>query len=195
MKSINLSLFSHVAMIALSIGIGFTVIEPLFNDIGEMQDTISVYQTELQSVSQVNSQLSSMTSVLNSVAPDDQRRLLTYMPDEVDTVGVLRDLSIISNEAGVVYLSIVSSGQSSDDDSAEESASGLIQPNKYLFNLRVEGTYGQIKNLFTLFEQNNYPIEMQDALVQQKEGGLLAVDMNLSVYAYEDSAAEEVIVF
>ena len=188
------NLFVQVAMIALSIGIIITFVEPTFSEIGELQDEISVYQTEQRKVSEVNVQLSSQIDVLNGVVPDDQRRLLTYMPDTVDTISVVRDLSLISNEAGVLFISAVSTGQKKATNESEGIAS-FIQPQEHLFNLSVAGTYSQLKNLFILLEQNNYPMEAQSVVVEKREGGFLSMEVSLSVYAHEDAASSEKIVF
>ena len=188
------NLFVQVAMIALSIGIIITFVEPTFSEIGELQDDIAVYQTEQRKVSEVNAQLSSLIDVLNRVVPDDQRRLLTYMPDAVDTISVVRDLSLISNEAGVLFISAVSTGQKNDTSQSEEVAD-FIQPKEHLFSLSVAGTYGQLKNLFTLIEQNNYPMEAQTVAVQKREGEILSMEVSLSVYAHQDSVLSEKIVF
>jgi hypothetical protein len=188
------NLLVQVAMIALSIGIVVTFVEPTFSEIGELQDDIAVYQTEQRKVSEVNNQLSSLVRVLNEVVPDDQRRLLTYMPDTVDTISVVRDLSLISNEAGVLFVSAVSAGLKNATNQSEKVADS-IQPKEHLFNLSVEGTYGQLKNLFILLEQNNYPMEAQNIVVQKREGGFLSMEVSLSVFSLEDSVSSEKIVF
>jgi len=188
------NLFIHVAMIAISIGIILTFVQPTFSEIGEVQNDISVYQTEQKKVSEVNGRLDSLISVLDGVPTDDTRRLLTYMPDEVDTISVVRDLSIISNQAGVAFISAVSVGQNTETDQ-DEKTSQFIQPKEFLFSRSVVGTYDQIKNLFALIEQNNYPIELQTAVIQKKDEGLLSMEASLSVYAHENSVSSEEIVF
>jgi hypothetical protein len=181
-------------MIGLSVGVVIMFVQPTFSEIGELQNDIAVYQTEYRKVSEVNNQLSSLIDVLDQVVTDDKRRLLTYMPDEVDAIGVVRDLSLISNEAGVLYLSAVSNGPKDILDDVDE-ATTFIQPKEHLFELNVEGSYRQFKNLFTLLEQNNYPIEVQNVAILQKDGGFLSMNVSLSVYAYQDSVPSEKIVF
>lgn len=188
------NLFIHVVMIGLSVGVVIMFVQPTFSEIGELQNDIAVYQTEYRKVSEVNNQLSSLIDVLDQVVTDDKRRLLTYMPDEVDAIGVVRDLSLISNEAGVLYLSAVSNGPKDILDDVDE-ATTFIQPKEHLFELNVEGSYRQFKNLFTLLEQNNYPIEVQNVAILQKDGGFLSMNVSLSVYAYQDSVPSEKIVF
>ena len=191
---ITRNIFIQVAMIAISIGIIFTFVEPTFGQIGKLQDDIVVYQVEQQKVSSVNNQLMALVNVLNNVAPDDQRRLLTYMPDEVDTINVVRDLSLISEEAGVTYISAesIGAGVSADQREVVEEESAYTKPREYTFNLAIEGTYSQVKNLFMLLEQNNYPIEVQTLSIQKKDGGFLTAGIGLSVYAHEEKSAPNV---
>jgi len=193
---ITKSLFIQIAMIALSIGIIITFVNPKFSEIGDLQDDIAVYQAEQQKVAGVNAQLSSLINVLDGVAPDDQKRLLRYMPDEVDTISVVRDLKIISDEADVVYISAASTGIGVPASEREEVGRAVfVAPRVYSFSLSVEGTYEQVKNLFVLLEQNNYPIEVKNMSVQKKTGGFLSVDIDLSVYAHESNVANQEIVF
>lgn len=179
------NIFIQIAMIAISVGIILTFVEPTFSKIGELQDDIVVYQTEQQKVSGVNAQLASLISTLDNIAPDDQRRLLAYMPDDVDTISVVRDLSLISENAGVEYISAVASGEGVPADEREvEVVSDFVEPKEYIFTLSVEGAYDQIKNLFMLLEQNNYPLEVKTVSVQKAESGLLAAEITMSAYAH-----------
>jgi hypothetical protein len=179
------NIFIQIAMIAISVGIILTFVEPTFSKIGELQDDIVVYQTEQQKVSGVNAQLASLINTLDNIAPDDQRRLLAYMPDDVDTINVVRDLSLISENAGVEYISAVASGEGVPADEREvEVVSDFVEPKEYIFTLSVEGAYDQIKNLFMLLEQNNYPLEVKTVSVQKAESGLLAAEITMSAYAH-----------
>jgi hypothetical protein len=178
------SLIVQVAMIALSVAIIVTYVQPTFNKIGEMQDDIVVYQKEKDKVSEVNAQLDSLVTTLNNISSDDQRRLLTYMPDEVDTISVVRDLSIISKEANVVYVSAVSTGVGMPVNEREEVDDGVIEPKQYQFNLLIEGNYEQIKVLFTLLEQSDYLMQIENVSINKTDGVLLAASIDLSVYAH-----------
>jgi len=179
------NIFIQIAMIAISVGIILTFVEPTFSKIGDLQDDIVVYQTEQQKVSGVNAQLASLINTLDNIAPDDQRRLLAYMPDEVDTISVVRDLSLISDNAGVEYISAVATGEGVSADEREvEVVSDFVEPKEYIFTLSVEGGYDQLKNLFMLLEQNNYPLEVKTVSVQKAESGQLAAEITMSAYAH-----------
>ena len=100
---ISKGLFTQIAMIVLAIGIAFFYIEPTFSDISQMQDDISLYQVERQKVDEVNSQLAALVDRLESVPAVNQRKLLTYIPDEVDTIAISRTLQAIAAESGVLF--------------------------------------------------------------------------------------------
>ena len=109
------------------------------------------------------------------------------MPDTVDEISVVRDLALISKEAGVVYVAAVFAGTETPADEQEEVSDerpDMVKPAKYLFNLEIEGTYDQIKNLFTLLEQNNYPLEVTSVSIMKKDGGFLTAGIDVSVYAH-----------
>jgi len=93
-------LFTQIGMVIISAAVIVTYIQPIFTEIGVKQKDISIYQDKIKSVSAVNDKLDSLTARLNSVSTDDNRRLLTYMPDEIDSISVIRDLYLISNQAG-----------------------------------------------------------------------------------------------
>lgn len=177
-------LFTQIGMVIISGAIIVTYVQPIFTEIGVKQKDIAVYQEKIKSVSAVNERLNSLSSRLNSVSMDDNRRLLTYMPDEIDSISIVRDLFLISNEAGVFY---VDSQYEGEVESKRSSASSEDDqgPYKYSFTLSVEGTYNQLKELVNLLEQNNYPLEIHNLDIDQLEGGFLSANLSLVTYSYK----------
>jgi hypothetical protein len=185
-------LFTQIGIIAISIAIIFTYIRPEFVKITDMQDDMSVYQTESGTVSKVNDDLAQKLLQLEKVTTEDRRKLFTYLPDQIDAIAVQRDLLLISQAAGVLYISSDESNQSSLSKASEESDS---LPRQNTFGLSVQGTYSQIKNLFSLMEQNHYLLEVSDLSIDRIEGGFLQADMSLVVYSYKPPFVSNQIVF
>lgn len=187
-------LFTQVGMIILSLGIFFTYVQPTFQDISGVQDDIAVYQTKIGNVAEVNKKLDSLVERLESASAEDRSRLLTYMPDAVDEIAVPRDLFLIANQAGVLYvkssyLSEFSETVSPDDELRED----LPQPHQV--DLAVEGTYSQIKNLVSLLEQNNYPLEIYNLDIDRLEGGFLGANFTIRTYSYKSPLVDREIEF
>lgn len=177
-------LFTQIAMVVLSIAIIFTYVEPAFSAIGEVQDNIGVYRSEREKVASVNSQLAGLVQQLESVSREDQRRLVRYMPDEVDPIAVPRDLAILAVQAGVLYKSASFSNVDSFNADPKLDTDDSF-PEVHSFSYTVEGTYGQIKNLFRLMELNDYPLEIRSLSIQKIEGDFLTVSMQIATFAYD----------
>ena len=184
-------LFSQIALIILSLGIIFTYIKPALGEIGTLQDNIAVYQTERQKVTDVNQKLERVASAVNSISPDDQKRLLTYMPDQVDSVAVPRDLNSIAQTAGVILSQIKYEGPQEGaaasgfvDPSQLPVSSGFsnFEPEAHIFTFQFEASYDQIKTVLGLIEKNAYPLEVREMSIEKTEGGFLSVNMKLVTY-------------
>jgi len=181
---ITKGLFIQILMLVTSVAIVITFIQPKFTEITEVQDNIATYQQKRTEVLSVNSKLASLTSRLEGVSSNDQRRLFDYLPDKVDSISVIRDLYLISNQAGVFYKDANFAGE---DKTIEESENPFGNPVKHTFELSVEGNYNQIKKLLSLLESNNYPLEVHDLNIAKIEGGFLSANISLVTYAYGKS--------
>lgn len=182
-------LFSQIALIILSFGIIFTYIKPVLGEIGTLQDNIAVYQTERQKVTDVNQKLERVSSAVSAVNADDQRRLLTYIPDQVDSVAVPRDLNSIAQSAGVILSQIQYEGpqevtETSNfvDPSQVPVSSVGYEPEAHVFTFEFVASYDQIKVVLAAIEKNAYPLEVHNMTIEQTEGGFLAVTMELITY-------------
>lgn len=178
-------LFTQIAMVVLSIAIIFTYVKPAFDEIRSVQDDIGVYQTEHSKIISVNDKLSTLVNQLESVSNEDQRRLSTYLPDTVDSIAVQRDLKFITSEAGVVYKNVSYESDATNKPARREVEESENAPQAHSFLLSVEGRYEQLKNLFELLEQNNYPLEIQTVEIEQAEGGFLTASIQIATYTYQ----------
>lgn len=178
-------LFTQIAMIALSIGIAFFYIEPTFSNISKMQDDINLYRTERQKVNSVNEQLASLVNRLDSVPAIDQRKLLVYMPDQVDTIAVPRILQNIARETGILFRQVDYGEVLDENIEAYESTAPIDYPVPHAFYLTLQGTYPQIKQTIALLEQNEFPLEVHELSISVLEGGFLNVTMMVVTYSHD----------
>ena len=177
---ISKGLFTQIAMIALAVGIVFTYIKPAFTDTTGVQDDIALYQVERQKISEVNSQLAGLMKKLETVSSLDQRRLFTYMPDEVDTIDVPRIIQSVTDESGVL-LKQISYGSIVEVPASELNIAAAVSHN---FTFNIEGTYAQIKETVSLLEQNEFPIEIHSLAIDVLDGGFLSGQFEVITYAH-----------
>ncbi len=178
-------LFSQIVMIGLAIGIVFFYIEPTFSEISDAQDDITLFQTERQKVNDVNQQLLTLVDRLNQVPSENQIKLLTYMPDTVDTVMVPRILQTISTQSGALFRGVNYDGVKQEyiDLAEEEGIADFPIPHE--FTIDVQGTYSQLKEVVTLIEQNEFPLEVHELTVTVLEGGFLSADIMVVTYSHQ----------
>lgn len=182
-------LFSQIFLIIVSITIVITFIKPTFAEITETLDETEIYQEEIDKVSAVNQKLENLVTSYGNVSQSDRLKLLTYMPDEADTIAIPRDLYAIALEAGLLVKQIAYDGPLAPPaPTMIQTETGEIfytqddSPRKHLFQLSLEGSYAQIKDMMELMEQNVYPLEVQTMTITGNEGGFLMVDMNVATY-------------
>ena len=168
-------------MVALTVGIIFTYVQPTFAKIGSLQEAIVQYQTESSKVNDVINSLANLVAKTNNIPASDLKALLTYMPDSVDHVAVSRDLLAISLEAGA-YLESVEYSGILVSSTAEEGKEFL--PVEHTFTVGLKGTYDQTKKFFSLLEQNNYPLEVHELSITSTETGVINSEMTIITYSH-----------
>ena len=176
-------LFSQLVIIAIAVGIILTYIKPTLAEIGTTQDDTAIYREERKKVAFVNQQLAKLMSEISQVPQADRQALETYLPspDNVDVIGVPRDLEFITESVGATFLR---ANLASVADAAYKPEDDRLVP--YAFNFSFDGTYDEVKGVLSLMEQNNYPLEIHSMDVTTEDmGDTLQVDALLVTYAYQ----------
>lgn len=184
-------LFSQILLLLMAVGIVLLYVRPTFSQIAEKQDTITLYQNERGKVEQVNRDLQMRLSELESISSTDHRRLLTYMPDSVDELVVMRDIQNIVSRTGLILSNIAEDTGTQNSSRAarnrtnvetvQESDTGAYA---YPFTITVEGSYNQIKLLLNALQLNDYPLEVHGITVSANAGGFLTADLRIVTYAH-----------
>lgn len=177
------SFIPQVVMLVLAGGILFSYVQPTFAKIGLTQNAIQRYQIERQKVSDVNQKLADLVAKVNNIPTEDQRALMTYMPDTVDHVAVSRDFFTIAKTSEVYLASVRYEGAvlSTFVDQSESKDNPVL----HAFNLNVSGTYDQIKTFLSLLEQNNYPLEVHNLKIVGAKTGALNAEIKVITYSHK----------
>ncbi len=185
---ISNSLLTQIIIAALAVGIIVSYIRPAFARISEQQASILETRAEKERISEVNQTLASLVERLNDISQSDIRALNTYLPDEVDEVRVLKDITEITRSAGVraeqlAYGGEVTISREALGDSA--TTPGIEMPAAHQFSLQLVGSYLQVKQFLTLIERNDYPLHISDISFGVTEGGFINVEVKLLTYAHK----------
>lgn len=174
--------FSQLMLFILSVMIILTYVKPSLGEMKSVQDKIASYKEERQKVSAVNATLDDLKARMTGVSAEDNKRLLTYMPNTVDILAVPRDIKAITDEAGVIVKDIKYSGAEQAPVGEAPVASDQLEPQAHSFSVTLEGSYAQLKQVFTSFEQNAYPLEVQKLTIIRQKGGFLQALVDVKTY-------------
>jgi Tfp pilus assembly protein PilO len=175
------SFIVQMSMLVLAVGIVFFYVHPTFTNIGEIQESILEHQAEIKEVNAVNARLVSLVNRLNSISSEENRALITYLPDTVDQVSVSRDINQMATLGGAVLSSIRFNEQTRRRSA--DTSSDPNQPTSHSFTASITGTYEQIKSFLSLVEQNNYPLEVTELKISASDTGILNADVGLTTYS------------
>ncbi len=184
------SLLVQLLTIGIAIAVIVSYIQPKFAEIGVLQDEITKTQEEYNRISEVNARLAETYSQLNSIPQSYKTALLTYLPERVDEVRVMKELAEIARQAEVTLsdLSYESeesrpgSGASVPEGESGEVSDFILRP--HVFTVNFNSSYEGLKQFLTLIERNNYPLQVKEMNIKPTEEGLLGVQMSLETYDF-----------
>lgn len=174
------SFFTQIVMTIIALGLLFFYVHPTFTNIGMIQESIMLYQTEIGKVNDVNEKLANLNQRLNAVSQADKSNLATYLPDSVDHMAVSADILNMAVEADVFLESI----RSNEGISSTLSTTPTI---KHTFVLGITGTYDNIKAFLAKLEENNYPLETHNLALTASETDLMKATLNVVTYSFNNS--------
>ena len=172
----NTSTLVQIALFLSGVATLWFYVYPAFTDISQRQDLISEYDEAITEAEEVNQLLGNLMQQINSIAPDDQERLGTYLPMEIDPISVQRDL-LAFVQRHPVSLESLSQGGEPDE---------LLESNRLAatFSLSVTGSYNDIKQMLAEIENNHYPLHIETLSMAATEGGFIQAEMTFVTYAY-----------
>ncbi len=182
---IGSSLLKQIAMLALAAGMIFMYVKPNFVIIGETQDQIVSYQNELAKANLINSKLESLVEEVNTISADDMKKLLVYLPSEIDHVTISRDLYNLAISTGLEVRDIKYTKNDKQVAVPTDEEVELF-PNEHVFSLNTIGSYPQLKNLLIKLSLNDYPLEVSELKVSADDIGLLTFDITIKTYSVKN---------
>ena len=177
------SLFTQVGMIAVAVAIVIMYIKPTITQIRETQDLTTSYETESANVSAVNEKLKVKIAEIEAINPSDIAALTRFMPDTLDEISVLKDISAIVTAGSVSIFEVSYKGVV-----AAVESDALNNPNggeviSHNFSLSFNANYSQLKSVLALLETNAYVLQISNLKIAANDKGVLKVDMSLTAFS------------
>ena len=170
-------------MIAVALTIVVMYIQPKITTIRETQDLITNYETETQNVSQVNENLKTKISEIDTIAPQDTQALSRFLPDQVDEIAVLKDLSTILKAQELTQYDIAYKGNTSEKVAEEGVVPEYGAVSEYYFSATFDATYSQVKSLLSQLETNDYLLQVTNLKMTETTVDKLKVELSLTAFS------------
>ena len=155
----NSSLFGQIALIIVAIILIVSFIQPTMASIGEIQDELFEVNDAISKIELFNDELQSKLLTIESIPQSDIDALDTFLPTEVDVLGVMADIAFIADSAGVT-IETLSNDQAEENSSTNSSDVKNNLHNSVAFALTITGGYQSFKDFLTLTEYNDYPLHV-----------------------------------
>jgi len=180
----------QIILIAISGVILFTYIQPTFESMRETQDETQEYREALDNAAAFNQELTRLVNQVDSFPTTQRRDLERYLPEQVDSVAVMRDIETIVANNGMALNGLTAAEEASlpyfvpaqGQPQGEETDDALTAT---VFTTSVLGTYESFKSLLRDFERNAYPLEVVGiTFTPDEESSVYTFTLEIETYAF-----------
>lgn len=156
-----------VAVIVLSIAVMVFYVQPRIADLRQKEVDLSELRTTISQTAELNALLESHIAKMNSIRTADLQRLESFLPQEVNSVLVARDISAIASRNGLsLAAAAVGDSQTStarNGQMADDLGAGVrYRVSTTLLTFEFRGEYQNVKSFLAQLENNVYPIKITE---------------------------------
>jgi hypothetical protein len=183
------SIIRHIIMILIAGAIVVLYIQPTIQQIRQNQDSAVLYNAEVEKVTMVNQLMAQKLATINSIPLTDRQKLITYMPDNVEEVSVLRTLETILFSVGIQPSTLELSDEASDVNNSESQDAlltgdvtmSLTQKKDIAVSFVTDEATLQL--FFRTIASSDIPFVLHSATITPQENNQVAVDITYSVFS------------
>jgi hypothetical protein len=181
----QINLFVQIVMIAIAVGVVIFYVNPTVANIKQTQDLNQKYLDEINKVVTVNSLLQENVNQISSISRENKKALLRYLPDSVDEIAVLKDLSNIAARSLISPTSLEFIGKVNNEDSSNYDNLNLPVKDveEFKFSFVADVTYAQLKSFLADLESNTYLIQINSLNILPGDADMLNIEVELQTFS------------
>ncbi|MCX6787716.1 MAG: GspMb/PilO family protein [Candidatus Kaiserbacteria bacterium] len=172
----------------VALGIFFAYVQPAWS--GTIAETKAAIIANDQALAAANSyavQQNTLASALNTIDSASLARLNVFLPDSVDNVGLILDLTALASRSGL-SLSNIDVTTNITAESASALASGAVPighanpVGSIDLSLSAVGTYAALQTFLTGIEKSQRILDVQDIVVKGSDTSVYTYQMKLRLF-------------
>jgi hypothetical protein len=172
--------------ILISIGIFFEYLNPAYTGtIVNAQTTIAGEDAGLKAAQDFSKKQDDLTAKKNAMAPTDLARLQTFLPDSIDKIQLLADVSALATRSGLEASGFTVQDNSSADSSVEASgykSGSTSKLNSLTLSFTAAGSYGSFLTFLTAVEQSLRPMDIKQLTITTSSTGVYTYSITIREY-------------
>ena len=168
------------ALLLIAIGIFLGYVRPTYaGPIAALRMQVAQYNAAHDAADKYNTREAELAADRNKLSPDALTRLTTFLPDGVDNVRMILDLTALAARSGVGLsgFTISGGGQSSDSGLQNNSLVDSVD-----LSVTATGTYSAFRTFLTGIETSLRPMDVMDLKVKASATGVYTYAMTLRIY-------------
>lgn len=181
---------TQLVLITLSVLIIITYIQPTYEDMENIRAEAEAYQDALDNANSYNTKLQELYNTVNSFNASERRALNRYLPTEIDTIAVMRDIETIVKNHSIPLKTLSTSDEVVEvlNENPQTAGQGQVIEKRLpvrvqRFELSVVADYEQFVPLLQDFERNAYPLEVAALSVTPNDEGPYNLSLTLETYS------------
>lgn len=184
-------LFLPIAGIVIALALFFVYVQPTFQEVKLIEAETAQYREAVGHAAELERRINELKSRQSSIALSDLERLEAFLPDRVDDVALLMDLSALASEHGLTFGNLNEAQDGADlpaedpeefgafDD--EASAAKPYTPHDVTF--AVSGSYAGFRSFLADLERSLMLAEVMSITFTESEGDALSFNMRVRFYS------------
>jgi len=191
----------QIILIGISLLVIFLVLQPKLTDIKAAETETASYDEAIQKADIYNQSIQALLDQTNSIPQFNIDQLYTYLPEDIDSLLVAKDIEVIITSNGAILNSIAENQpsiidtQTFSENEAAMNASGVFTDSasnannkQYVaqsFQVQFVTTYSNMKDILRDFERNAYPLRLVGfSYDADNDSDLQTFSLNLETYAF-----------
>ena len=181
-----------VFSLMVAAGIFFIYINPTWSgSISSTKAAITNDDQALTTASEFTARQNELASERNAIDPANLARLVTFLPDSADNVGLILDMNALAARNGLA-LSNVDVATNDADDASSRTAGGSLTGNigtvaaspvnSADLSLSAVGTYTSLQSFLQGVEKSGRLLDVRDIAVKGSDSGVYTYQMKLRFY-------------
>jgi Tfp pilus assembly protein PilO len=178
-----------VIAVILALGIFFTYVHPVWTGpIAETKVAIENNVKALAAAEQYQKEQDLLTSRRNEIDPANLDRLMKFLPDSVDNVGIILDVNALAARSGLALSNIDVKSNSSSASAQTPNPDGTLPVagsnpvGSVDLSLSAVGTYSALQSFLEGIEKSARLLDVREVKVKGSETGVYTYQMVIRLY-------------